>query len=91
MASRITCITKPDAQSSHEHITHVGGIRQDGSGFYITREQCANDIDALRETYYVMVRTAQANVTTYNRNGVKFIRTVADRTLRDNLLSLPQC
>jgi hypothetical protein len=23
---RVTCITKPNPQSTHEHITHIGGL-----------------------------------------------------------------
>ena len=29
---RIDCINKPDRNSPHEHITHVGGPKPDGSG-----------------------------------------------------------
>jgi len=29
---RIDCINKPDRNSTHEHITHVGGPKPDGSG-----------------------------------------------------------
>ena len=86
MATQITCITKPGFYDDHEHITHVGGL-----GFYITREACAANIDAGRESSFVRVGQDRADVTTYVRNGAKYIRTKADRTNRDNLLSLPQC
>jgi hypothetical protein len=91
MASQITCITKPDPQSTHEAITHVGGKRSSGTTFRITRLQCADDIDSRRDTYFVQVGRDHSWVTTYERNGVKFIRTEPDSTKRDNLLSLPQC
>jgi hypothetical protein len=47
MPSQITCITKPHPHSPLEHITNVGGRRNNGAGpvFYITREACAGDID----------------------------------------------
>jgi hypothetical protein len=87
MARRqITCITKPDAESSHEAITHVGG-----AGFYITRKQCADDIDGGVNSYFVKVGSDEADVTTYVREGVKYIRTKPDSTKRDNLLSLSKC
>jgi hypothetical protein len=86
MASQITCITKPGPYDDHEHITQVGG-----PGYYITREACANKIDAGRESYFVQVGTSRADVTTYSRGGVKYIRTKRDATRKDNLLSLPQC
>jgi hypothetical protein len=86
MAVQITCITKPDRYSDHEAITHVGG-----SGFKITRQQCANNIDSGAESYFVHVAGYRTEVTTYVKNGVKFIKTRADATKKDNLLSLPEC
>ncbi len=86
MAKQITCITKPDRYSDHEAITHVGG-----AGFYITRQECANNIDSGRESYFVSVGGFTTTVATYSKNGVKFIKTRRDATLKDNLLSLPEC
>ncbi len=86
MARQITCITKPDVYNTHETITHVGG-----SGFYITRLECANDIDAGRESYFVKVGTDRAEVTTYVKNGVQFIKTTPAWTQRDNPLCPPKC
>jgi hypothetical protein len=88
MPRQITCITKPDVHSSHEAITHVGG-----SSFYVTREQCADDIRFRRESYFVHVGLYQTSVEAYQRNntGPWFIRTKQDNTQKDNLLSLLQC
>ena len=86
MARQITCITKPHPHSDHEAITNVGG-----SDFYITRQQCADDTDRVRGSYFVEVRGARTVVTTYVKNGAKYIRTKPDYTLRDNLLNLDQC
>jgi len=95
MASQITCITKPDRNSDHEAITNVGGRRGNGAGatFYITREQCADDIRFRREDYFVHVGGYQIGVEAYQRssNGPWFIRTRPDATRKDNLLSLPPC
>lgn len=91
MASQITCITKPHPHSSLEHITHVGGVRGGGVRFYITREECAADIDSGRESYFVRVGTDRVDVMTYVLNYTKYIKTKPDYTQRDNLLSLPQC
>ena len=92
MASRITCITKPGGLlATHEAITNVGGQQSSGVSFYITRQQCADNIDFGIDTYYVQVGLFQATVTTYKKNGVKYIRISPDGTLVDNLLSLPQC
>jgi hypothetical protein len=86
MARQIDCITKPNAHSDHEAITHVGG-----SEFYVTRQKCADETDRIPGSYFVYVGGYRTEVTTYVKNGVKFIRTRADSTKKDNLLSLSQC
>lgn len=91
MSNRVTCITKPHPHSPREHITHVGGVNASGGFWYYTREQVANMIDSGQYYFHVKVDRYDVPVTTYVRNGVKFIRTVADDTVRDNLLSLDQC
>jgi hypothetical protein len=91
MPSRITCITKPHPQSPLEHITNVGGTRASGTSFYITREECARDIDNRREPYYVQVGRDTVAVETYTMHGQRFIKTKPDQTQKDNLLSLPPC
>src|SRR5689334_13206294 len=67
MASQITCITTPDRYNDHEAITNVGGVRASGTGFYITREQCADDIRFNRESYFVHVGGYQVTVEAYQR------------------------
>lgn len=93
MPSQITCITKPDRESTHEAITNVGGVRGGGNGFYITREQCADDIRFNRESYFVHVSGYRVDVEAYQRvgGGPWFIKTKPDSTKRDNLLSLRAC
>jgi hypothetical protein len=91
MSDQITCITKPDAHNTHEAITHVGGTRQGGTRFYITRQECANDIRGGTKSYFVHVKPDTIPVTAYQREGQWFIRTKPDRTQKDNLLNLPQC
>jgi len=86
MSKQITCITKPNTQSSHEAITHVGG-----SGFYITRAQCVSDIRDGRESYHVRAGGYDVSVIAYEREGTWFIKTKPDATQKDNLLSLGQC
>jgi len=95
MASQITCVTKPDRYSTHEAITYVGGRRANGIGvpFYITREQCADDIRYRREDYFVHVGGNTIGVEAYQlkTSGPWFIKTYPDATKKDNLLSLPEC
>jgi hypothetical protein len=91
VSNQVTCITKPHPHSSREHITHVGGIDSDGRQWYHTRLEVADMIDSGRYSFHVKVGWYDVPVTTYVRNGVKFIHTVSDETTRDNLLSLDQC
>ena len=93
MASQITCITKPDQENTREAITAVGGMRAHGVSFYISRQDCADDIRFNRETYFVQVGRYRIDVTAYQRpgGGVWFIKTEPDGTKADNLLSLMAC
>jgi hypothetical protein len=91
MTSRITCITKPDAQDHHEAITAVGGTRASGVTFNISRTTCADDIRFKRDSYDVKVGNDQIDVTAYEKGGTWYIRTKPDKTQRDNLLNLPKC
>lgn len=87
--ARVTCITKPQPQSSVEHITHLGG-----SGWKWTREQVITSIEAGTNTFFVTdPRTGQrANVRVVRPAGrAPYVRTSPDGDLYDNLLSLPQC
>jgi hypothetical protein len=88
----VTCITKSNPNSKqHEHITHLGNTAE---GWKQTREEVIRLIDAKIYTYFakdpytgkrsdvVVVRPAGA---------VPYVRTQADGTMNDNLLSLKQC
>ena len=90
---RIDCINKPDRNSAHEHITHVGGPKPDGSGRW--KDTVANVvrlIEGKTDRFYtseggvsawVLVRTSAA--------GRKFLQTNADGVWKDNLLALKEC
>jgi len=94
MSYRITCITRSNKLYAYlEHISYVGGISPGviGEKFYITREQCADDIRFGRKSYHVQAGGYDIGVEAYSLNGKWFIRTRPDATLKDNLLSLPEC
>jgi hypothetical protein len=90
---RIDYVNKPDRDSPHEHITHVGGPNLDGTGRWkepvVTIVQL---IESKQHQFYtkegnasawVGVRTSQARR--------KFLQTYADGIWKDNLLALPEC
>jgi hypothetical protein len=89
--AQITCILKPHPQSTHEHITHVGNpVNQ----WMWTREQVIESIDAKTNTFYVVdpATGKRADVGVVRQSGKQpYLRTYADGTWNDNLLSLNQC
>lgn len=88
---QVTCITKPDPSSPHEHITHLGNP---GAGWKWTREQVIASIDAGTNTFYVIDRYTKkrAEVGVVRPSGRNpYVRTYADGDWNDNLLSLNQC
>ena len=90
---QVTCITKPNPASAHEHITHIGN-NQIATPWKWTREQVIASIDAKTNTFYVIdPKTGRrAEVGVYRVAGkLPFLRTYADGDWNDNLLSLPQC
>ena len=85
---QLTCIRKPDPQSQHEHITHVGTATQ-----VWTREQVIAWIDARTNTYYTRDGSGKrADVGVVREQGkAPYLRTHADGTWNNNLLALPPC
>jgi hypothetical protein len=87
---QITCITKPNPQSSHEHITHVGNPPT----WIWLREEVIKSIDAKTNTFFVVDprNGKRSNVGVVRPSGrPAYIRTHADGDWNDNLLSLNQC
>ncbi len=85
---RITCIRKPQPQSPHEHITHVGS-----NGQVWSREQVILWIDGNQHTFYTLDSAGRrADVRVRREVGkLPYIQTVADGYWSNNLLTLPQC
>jgi hypothetical protein len=87
---RVTCITKPNPMSSHEHITHIGG-----QGWKWDRDKVIRSIDAKENTFYVQDsltgQRAYVGVVRPTDGRSPFLQTYADGKWNNNLLSLPQC
>ena len=88
---QVTCITKPNPQSSHEHLTELGNPR---AGWKWTREQVIASIDAKTNTFFVLdpgngKRSEAGVVRPVGR--LAYVRTQADGDWNDNLLSLDKC
>ena len=92
MADRqVTCITKPNVNSAHEHITHLGNMTVP---WYLPRAQVIADIESRTHTYFVRdsINGKRADVIVVREpSKLPYLRTIADGRLTDNLLSLNQC
>ena len=87
--ARVTCINKPNRDSPHEHITHVGG-----SGWKWTREQVIQSIELRTNTFFVVDAAghrSEVGVVTPGSGLPKYLRTYADGDWNNNLLALPEC
>jgi hypothetical protein len=94
MASyQVICITKPHPTSSHEHITHIGYYESlSRPRIIITVEDAIRRIDHNKWEFYVSAQQGTAYVEVVRLpNRRPFIKTIPDRTQKDNLLTLPQC
>ena len=90
-AFEVNCINKPDRNSRHEHITHIGHTV---NNWRLTREEAIRRIDAKQEAFYTVDRTTGARVYigVYREQGkVPFLRTHADGKWNDNLLAQAEC
>lgn len=87
ISRRVTCINKTDRQSRHERISHIGG-----DWGKVTQSEAINQILNGTYHYYVLVNGYSTDVIVEeNFLGHKYLKTVADTTIVDNLLSLTEC
>jgi len=87
----VTCVTKPDRNSRHEHITHIGNS---AGGWRLTRESAIERIESKREAFYTVDRTTgrRAYIGVVREHGkLPYLRTHADGKWNDNLLAQAEC
>jgi hypothetical protein len=82
---QVTCITKPDRNSRHEGITHIGG-----SGWRWPVSKVIESIRSGTNTFHTVANGRRANIEVVE-GPRPYLRTKADGTWTDNLLALPQC
>jgi len=88
---QVTCIIKPNVNSTHEHITHLGNLV---GNWVWTREDVIRSIDAKTNTFYVLdsANGKRADIGVVREVGkLPYLRTHADGRWNNNLLSLNQC
>lgn len=90
----VTCINKPDRMSQHEHITHIGNI---AGNWRLKRETAIQKIEKKpqEEAFYTLDKSTgkKVYIGVVRGDGTKapYLRTYADGTWNNNLLSLSEC
>jgi hypothetical protein len=87
--ARVTCITKPNRESAHEHITHLGGTI-----WKWTREDVIASIDSKTNTFHVIDAAghrSEVGIIDPGNGRSRYLRTHADGDWNNNLLALPEC
>jgi hypothetical protein len=87
----VNCITKPNRESRHEHITHIGNSN---TGWQLTREAAISRIESKQESYYTVDKQTSWKVyigVVREAGKAPFLRTHADGKWNDNLLAQREC
>ena len=87
----VNCITKPDSNSPHEHITHIGHV---GNNWRITRESAIARIEGKTEAFYTLdgATGKRVYIGVFRQQGkAPYLRTHADGKWNNNLLAQAEC
>ena len=87
----VNCIAKPNRESRHEHITHIGNTN---GGWQLTRESAIARIESQQESYYTVDRQTGRKVyigVVREAGKNPYLRTHADGKWNDNLLAQQEC
>lgn len=89
---QVTCITKPDRFSTHEHITHIGNM---AGNWKLTREEAIRRLESSQDAFYTIDkstgRKVYVGVVRGDGNKAPYLRTHADGKWNDNLLAQQEC
>lgn len=94
MASKaqIQCINKTNRQDPYDAIDSFGGRNSDGTRWKKSLAEMIKLIEDNKFSFYVVVggRSVDVIIAT-SAAGHKYLKTVADEMMPNNLLSLPEC
>ena len=88
---QVSCINKADRQDRWDRISHVGGNNDDGTRWRMTQADAIKAIEDGKYAFYTHVGGESSWIIVASREGRKYLKTEADTTTKDNLLSLPEC
>ena len=88
MADRqVTCVVRaPPSHAIDIFITHIGG-----SWGKISEDEAIYEIESWRNTYYANINGQRADIQVVKGINRKFLKTLIDHYIPNNLLSLPSC
>ena len=88
----IQCITKDDRQDIHKRIQAVGGTHEN-MRWYLSEDDAIKGIENSTYSFWTKGggQTAEVVVRVHEPSKRKYLRTVSDGTVKDNLLFLPPC
>lgn len=87
----VNCVNKPNRNSSHEHITHIGHT---SNKWRLTRESAISRIESKAEAFYTVDRSTGKRIfigVVREAGKAPYLRTHADGKWNDNLLAQGEC
>lgn len=90
MRVQISCINKREHYNPHERIVNVGGFHG-GKRWLLTENEAIKGIDDGIYSFYVLVNNREVDVVVAVHEGRRYLKTVPDDYIPNNLLSLDEC
>ncbi|MGY6252396.1 DUF3892 domain-containing protein [Paraburkholderia caledonica] len=87
----VNCVNKPNRNSPHEHITHIGHT---ANKWRLTRESAISRIESKAEAFYTVDRSTGKRIfigVVREAGKAPYLRTHADGKWNDNLLAQGEC
>jgi hypothetical protein len=89
---QVTCISRSNRNNVYDSIDYIGGKNDDGSSWKLSEDEATLGIENGKWSFYVFEGGRKVNVIiATSAHGKKYLKTEADNTTTNNLLSLPEC
>ena len=91
MRYQVKCINKNDRDSAYERIEYLGGVTDSNKLWRFRQEDVIAAIE--KGFYFYVLKNNQVVklIVAISKYGNKYVKTVADDELPNNLLELPEC